>query len=114
MLNTMVCIKWSTTIILYGVARLTLKLILQDSKLNKKNYACALLSMWIAKAIIKSTQTYVCSGNIVSIENNIPKSIKNFITAENNWFAQLWAAYKHDYERNQDLFTKCLKEQFAY
>ena len=70
--------------------------------------------MQIAKAIIKLTQAYVCSGNIVSTENSIPKSIKNFITAKDNWFAQPWAAYKYDYKRNQDLFTKCLKEQFAY
>jgi len=41
-LNIIVHIKQSTTIILHSVARLTLKLTLQDSKLSKENHACTL------------------------------------------------------------------------
>ena len=113
-LNTMVYIKQSTTIISYSVRRLISKLTLQDSKISKENYVCTLSNVWTAKSIIKLTQIYVHSGNINFIENSIPKSIKSFVIVEDNRFAQPWAAYKHNYEINQIIFTKCSKEQFTY
>jgi len=84
----MVCIKQSTTVISCSVARFTLRLTLQDLKLNKENCAYTLSSAQTAKVIIKLTQTYVCSGNIISTENSIPKSIKNFVIIEDNRFTQ--------------------------
>ena len=52
MLNSIVCIKQSTTFISCSVARFTLRLTLQDLKLNKKNCAYTLSSAQTAKAII--------------------------------------------------------------
>jgi len=42
MLNTMVYIKQSTTIISCSVGRLMSKLTFQDSKISKENYVCTL------------------------------------------------------------------------
>ena len=100
MLNAIVHTNLSTTINSCGDTRLISRPILQGSKPNKINYVCILSSLQTAKMIIKPTWIYVLSGNIDSIGNSIPKSIKNFATVEDSWFVQLWVVYKHDYERN--------------
>ena len=84
MLNAIVHTKLNTTINLHGVTRLTSRPIFLGLKLNKVNYAYILSNMQTVKAIIKLTQIYILFGNIDSIENNILKSIKNFMIVENN------------------------------
>ena len=86
------------------------KLTLWDWKPSRVNYVLTPLSAQTTKAIIKPIQIYVCSGSTISTENSIQKSIRSFKKVEDSWFIQLWTAIKYDYEINQDLLSKHLKE----
>jgi len=89
-----------------GAAKQTLRVIYQSLRQNRTNHALTLLNTWIARVIIKLIWIYVPSGNIVLIRDGIPRNTKNFKKSENNQLAQLWVVFKHDYQRNQNLFTK--------
>jgi len=107
----MVLIKPNTTAILHGVTKQISKLTFWDLKLSRTNHAHTCSSTQIVKAIIKLTLTNVFSRSITSTGSGTWKSIKNFTKVENSQFIQMWTALKHDYEENQDLLSKYLKER---
>ena len=80
----MILIRLNTTAISYGVIKQISKLILQDLKLSRTNYAYTCLSTQITKMIIKLTLTNTFSGSTASTGSSIQKSIKNFMKVENS------------------------------
>ena len=78
------------------------------------NYALILLNIWIARVTIRLTQAHVYSGDINSIKSGITRSTKRSKILGTNWFAQLWAVINYDFEKSQDFFTKCSKEQKSH
>ena len=64
--NTIALIKSSTTDILLGIPKQTLRLICLDLKLNRINLALIVSSVLAAKMITKLTLLFVLSRNIVS------------------------------------------------
>ena len=78
-----------TTAISCGIIKQISKLILQDLKLSRMNYAYTFLSTQIAKMIIKLTLTNTFSGSTALTGSSIQKSIKNFMKVENSQFIQM-------------------------
>ena len=76
----MALISLNTTIILHGAVKLTSRLTLQDSKSNRVNCILIHSSVQTIKMIIKQIQINIHFKDIVSIENGMPKSIKNSMT----------------------------------
>ena len=64
-------------------------------------------SVQIVEKIIRPTQINALYGSTTSIENDIQKSIKSFAIVESNQFVQSWMTTKHDFEKNQDILSKC-------
>jgi len=71
-------------------------------------------SVSIARAIIKPTQTTVCSGNTASTRSYIQKNMLISKKPGRTQFVQLGMPTTYDFERPQDFFTKHLKKQFYY
>ena len=69
---------------LLGAAKLTSKPIHQGLKWNKASYVLKHSNVWTIKVNIKLIQTYTLSGNIISIESDTPRNIKNFKMSEDN------------------------------
>jgi len=76
--------RLSTIVNLLGVIKLISRSTHQDSKQNRMNHACIHSNALIARMTIKLTRMYVHSENTDSIENGIPKNIKNFGKPESN------------------------------
>ena len=82
--NVTVYTKRNIIDILLGAVRQTLRQTHQDSRPNKVNLAYIASSTLIIRVIIKLTLLIVSSGNITSINNNIPRNTKSFVKIEAN------------------------------
>jgi len=95
--------RLNTTVNFLGITRLTSRPTYWGSRQNRANCALTHSNVWTARANIKSVWTYALSGNIISIGNSTPRNTKNFETLEDNQLAQLWVAFKHDYQESQNV-----------
>ena len=73
--NVIILIRLNTTVILYSVTKLILKLTLWDLKLSRINCVLTHSSTQIAEATIKLTWTNILSRSTTLTENDIQKSI---------------------------------------
>jgi len=83
-LNITVPTNLNTTNILHGVAKVIASLILLDWKPSRMNLAPIPLNTSTVKMTTKQTLTFVFSGSIGLIINNIQKNTKKFATLGNN------------------------------
>ena len=112
--SAMVPTSLNITTNLHGVTKQTIKLIPQDLKFWRANLTLTCSNALTIKASIKLTWTLVPSKSIALTMIGTTKNNKNFTRAEVTQFAQLWAALKHDFRKNQDILTEHLKEQLPY
>ena len=80
----------------YGVVRLTLKLILLDSKLRKESLALTHSSVLIAKINIKLIATIVYSGSTDLTESSMQRNLKSSKKSEPTQFAQPWVGINNN------------------
>jgi len=99
-------IRLNITVNLLSIIRLTSRPTYWGSKQNRANCALTHSNVWTARANIKSVWTCTLSGNIISIGNGTPRNTKNFEILRDNQLAQSWVAFKHDYQKYQNIFTK--------
>jgi len=78
-------------------------------KQSRKNCAPTLLSVQIAKMIIKQTLTSVLSSDISLTGNSTQRNIKSFVKTEDSQFIYLWIVFKHDI-----IFIQELSWSFLY
>jgi len=78
--------KLSTTANLYGAVKLMRKLIPLGSNPRKANSVLICSNVQTIKTNIKLILLIVCSGNIGSIRNGIPKNMPKFKKIKNNQF----------------------------
>jgi len=80
----------------YGVVRLTLKLILLDSKLRKESLVLTHSSVLIAKVNIKLIATIVYSGSTDLTESSMQRNLKSSKKSEPTQFAQPWVGVNNN------------------
>jgi len=78
--SAMTLTNLKTIINLGGAAKQTRQPILPVLKQKKTNYVCICSSAPITIEITRQTPTYVCSGNIDSIENSTSRNITRSVT----------------------------------
>jgi len=107
-LSIIVHIRVNITDISHGITKWILELTYPNLKQNKRNHAHTLLNVLSVKVIIKPTPIFVLSRSIALIENNTQRSIRKSRITGTNQFAYLWVVFKHNYKRNQNIFSKHL------
>jgi len=85
--SVIVFIKLNTIERWYGIVRLTLKLILLESKLRKESLVLTHSSMLIAKVNTKLIATIVYSGSTDSTESSMQRNFKSSKKSEPTQFA---------------------------
>ena len=96
--SAIVFIKLNITERWCGIIRLTLKLILLDSKPRKESLVLTLSSALIVKANTKQIVIFVYSRSINSTENGVQRNLKSFKKSKPTQFAQLWTEANNNYK----------------